>query len=229
MVSKIFKTLIGLLLIPLVLGVSKAFYSQISQVSLFSHTLHVMERGILAYVVFHVLVIRPTFVYVLGHELVHVLATWLCGGQVVSFNVSPSGGNVVTSKTNFFIELSPYFVPLYTILLGVLFFVMNETGYGGAKVSALFVFFVGVTLAFHFVMTSEILRIEQPDIMKSGLVFSLMTILVGNLIVVMAVFCPMFSGVSFMEFLRSSADNSMEYYRIAYAKASSFINSTIKF
>ena len=105
MFSKIFKTLIGLCLLPAAIGTWQAFYSSISSLSLLSGALKILEMGILLYLLFHVIVIRPVYLYVLGHEFVHVIATWLCGGKVVSFNVTPAGGSVVTSKTNFFIEL----------------------------------------------------------------------------------------------------------------------------
>jgi len=126
MFTKTIKTLIGLFLVPIAIGTAKAFYTEVSDISLLSGILHVLERGILAYFVIHIFIFRPIYIYVLGHEVVHVLATWICGGQIVSFNVSPKGGSVVTSKTNFFIELSPYFVPIYTILIGIIYFFLRE-------------------------------------------------------------------------------------------------------
>ncbi|MFC1643878.1 hypothetical protein ACFL5C_00930 [Candidatus Omnitrophota bacterium] len=202
-----------------------AFYAQISGIGSYSSVLNVLEKGVLAYLLFHVLVIRPAYLYVLGHECVHVLATWLCGGKIVSFSVTPSGGSVVTSKTNFFIELSPYFVPLYTILLGPAFLLLRAAGKGSPLLSVVFVFLVGVTLAFHFVMTSEVIRLRQPDIVRSGLIFSLILIFICNLIIIMAVFCPLFDDLSFVSFIKASASHSAEIYRVAYAKITTLINT----
>ncbi|MFC1480211.1 hypothetical protein ACFL5Y_02040 [Candidatus Omnitrophota bacterium] len=204
-----------------------AFYRQISGIGSYSSVLHVLERGVLAYLLFHVLVIRPAYLYVLGHEFVHVLATWLCGGKIVSFNVTPSGGSVVTSKTNFFIELSPYFVPIYTILLGPTFLLLRASGKGSPILSVVFVFLVGVTLAFHFVMTSEVIRLRQPDIVRSGLVFSLILIFICNLIITMAVFCPLFDDLSFVSFIKSSGSNSVEIYRVAYSKILTLVSARL--
>ena len=225
MFLKFLKTLIGILLIPVAIGTGKAFYALISDISLVSNVLRLLERGVLLYLLFHVIVIRPVYIYVLGHEFVHVLATWICGGKVVSFNVAPSGGNVSTSKTNFFIELSPYFVPIYTILLGPVFLLLRATGKTFPHISAVFIFLIGITLAFHFVMTSEVLRMEQMDIARSGFVFSLVIIFVGNLIVVMAVFCPIFDNLSFVSFIKDSALNSAELYRLIYGKALGFVST----
>jgi hypothetical protein len=215
---RIIKTLIGILLLPVAVGAGKAFYVLISGIGVLSGSLHLLEKGVLAYLLLHVLVMRPVFIYVLGHEFVHVLATWLCGGKVVSFNVTPSGGNVATSKTNFFIELSPYFVPIYTLLLGLLFLLFRTLDVGIPHMSSVFLFFVGVTLAFHFVMTTEVMKLQQSDIAKSGFIFSLVLIFIGNLIVIMAVFSPIFSNISFMGFLKSSVVYSRDIYQQLYSK-----------
>ncbi|MFA6636481.1 MAG: hypothetical protein WCV56_05200 [Candidatus Omnitrophota bacterium] len=223
MLAKFFKTVLGLAMIPVVMGTAKAFHVAISDISVFSGMLRILERGVLSYLLFHLLIIRPVYLYVLGHECVHVLATWLCGGQVVSFNVTPSGGNVVTSKTNFFIELSPYFVPIYTILLGVIYTLMKAMDKTMPNMSIIFIFLIGVTLAFHFVMTAEVMKMQQSDIAKSGLLFSLVIIFISNLVVVMAVFSPLFR-ISFVDFIRNSYANSVEYYRLAYLSVLSAID-----
>ena len=223
MLAKFFKTLLGLAMIPVVMGTAKAFHVAISDISVFSGMLRVMERGVLSYLLFHLLIIRPVYLYVLGHECVHVLATWLSGGQVVSFNVTPSGGNVVTSKTNFFIELSPYFVPIYTLLLGAIYTLMKAMDRTIPNMSIIVIFLIGMTLAFHFVMTAEVMKMQQSDIAKSGLLFSLVVIFVGNLIVVMAVFSPLFR-ISFFDFIKNSYFNSAEYYRLAYLRILSVID-----
>ncbi|MFH1837235.1 MAG: hypothetical protein ABH862_03875 [Candidatus Omnitrophota bacterium] len=215
---KIFRTLIGLLILPVAIGTAKAFGSAISDISFLNGVLHLLERGVLIYVLFHVLVLRPVYIYVLAHEFVHVIATWICGGKIVSFNVRPSGGNVVTSKTNFFIELSPYFVPLYTIIVGMIFAVIRATGKGPVFMSEILLFLIGITLALHLVMTAEALRVQQPDIMKSGIIFSYALIFIGNLVVVIGVFSIIFADVNFMDFIRNAYSSSMEIYRAVYAK-----------
>jgi hypothetical protein len=220
---KILKTIIGILLLPVAVGTGKAFYVYISGIGALGDSLHVLERGVLVYLLLHVLIMRPVFLYVLAHEFVHVLATWICGGHVMSFNVKPSGGNVVTSKTNFFIELSPYFIPLYTLLLGPVFFILRKVN-PQLDVPSVFIFLVGLTLAFHFVMTSEVLRIQQSDIAKSGFIFSLVLIFICNLIIVIAVFSPVFQDISFVDFLKSSVAYSRDIYLQLYAKATEIAN-----
>lgn len=223
MVAKFFKTLLGIVMIPVLIGTARSFHLSISDVSLFGGMLRVMERGVLAYLIFHLLVIRPVYIYVLGHECVHVLATWLSGGHIVSFSVTPSGGNVVTSKTNFFIELSPYFVPIYTILAGAVYVILKAMDKNIPNMSVIFVFLIGVTLAFHFVMTAEVMKMQQSDIAKSGIIFSLVIIFVSNLVVVMAVFSPLFR-ISFLDFIKNSYVFSLEIYRLVYSNIMAIVD-----
>jgi len=225
MFSRLLKTVLGILLLPVAIGAAKSFYGIFSDIGFDSNMFHLFERGVLLYLLFHVFIIKPVYLYVLGHEFTHVLATWLSGGSVVSFNVTPRGGSVVTSKTNVFIELSPYFVPVYTLLLGPIFWILKTIGQEPPFMSAIFVFLVGVTLAFHFVMTSEALRMRQSDVGKSGLIFSLVLIFIGNLVVVMAVFCPFFANISFPAFIKSAAADSAGIYNGIYTKILEFVNN----
>ncbi|HYF50905.1 MAG TPA: hypothetical protein VEJ63_15935, partial [Planctomycetota bacterium] len=73
-----------------------------------------------------VLLWRPVVVYVFAHELVHALATWMCLGKVSNLTASASGGQVTTSKTNTFIRLAPYCVPLYALIAIGAFAALNH-------------------------------------------------------------------------------------------------------
>ena len=55
------------------------------------------------------------WIYVVGHELTHVVWSWLFGGKVKKFRASSSGGEVVVTKSNFLVALAPYFFPLYEL------------------------------------------------------------------------------------------------------------------
>jgi hypothetical protein len=225
MLKKLANTVAGVLLLPILVGGARAFYNTLSALDSFVDVTMILERGALAYLVMHVIIMRPVYLYILGHEGVHVLATWLCGGKVESFNVTPQGGSVATSKTNWFIELSPYFVPIYTLLLGPIFMIVRFTGVNPAELNQVFLFFVGFTLAFHFVMTTEVLKMEQPDIAKSGFIFSMVVIVVLNLTLTVGVFCPFFPGVSFIEFMKDMFTFSFETYSYLYEKITTVVST----
>jgi len=64
---------------------------------------------------------KPMWVYVFGHELTHAIWTWLFGGRVKKFKASSQGGHVVVTRNNFIIALAPYFFPLYAVLVVLVF------------------------------------------------------------------------------------------------------------
>lgn len=192
MLSLIVKLLIGVLLIPIAIGSTSAFYSNMVLVKELSANMRFFLWGIVSYVVLHIFFYKPIYVYVLGHEAIHAAAAWLFGGKIKSVKVSKDGGSVATDKSNFVIELSPYFVPVYTIIILAVYFVISAS----YKInSATFIFLIGFTLAFHLISTVEILKIKQPDIVKSGYVFSISLVYILNLAVIALVF-----GVLFADF-----------------------------
>jgi len=224
MVRKLFKTILGLFLIPVAAATAKAFYIHLSELNNMGDSLLIIERGILLYFFVHVIIIRPAYLYVVAHEFVHVLATWLCGGKVESFDVGHTGGSVATSKTNIFIELSPYFIPLYTLALGPVFLLVKFILKDHSNLNPVFLFLVGFTLAFHFVMTAEVLKVQQSDVAKSGVILSFVFIFTCNLIVVIAVFSPFFENVSFIKFIKDSYYISYDFYNIIYDKVLQLYN-----
>ena len=73
--------------------------------------------GAACWIVIFLLLPKPMWIYVFGHELTHALWTWLFGGEVKKMKITSAGGHVVISKTNFLIALAPYFFPLYVVLV----------------------------------------------------------------------------------------------------------------
>jgi hypothetical protein len=128
---------------------------------------------------------KPMWVYVFGHELTHALSTWLCGGSVRRFKVTPEGGHVIVSKTNFLIALAPYFVPLYAIMVVIAFWAGNALW--AWRVQAVwFHLLSGAAYAFHLTLTWHILQTRQTDITGQGYIFSAVVIFLGNVMVLLA-------------------------------------------
>ena len=214
---KISKYAIGALLIPLAIGFSKAFYSGLLSLDYINVRLHLFIWGIVVYMLMHILFFKPTYFYTLGHEAIHVLATWLCGGHITSFSVSRWGGNVSTSKTNFFIELSPYFVPIYTIAL-ILIGPLIRNKLVNVHILACYIFSLGFTLGMHFIMTAEALKLRQTDIMKSGYPFSFMIIYIGNLLIVFLILSFFTKDISFKTYFLKSLYYSRNIYLSVWNK-----------
>lgn len=201
MLKILIKSIIGVMALPIAAGVTIAFYQNLTLINVLSASLKYFSWGIVSYVVLHLLFYKPTYLYVLGHEAVHAGVTWVLGGKIKSFKVSEDGGSVGTDKSNAVIELSPYFVPIYAIIITVIYFVVASSyNINGS----LFVFLIGFALAFHMVSTIEVMKIRQPDIMKSGYIFSIVLVYMLNIVVISLIFSLMFPAFSVKKFFIDS-------------------------
>ncbi|MFH1995381.1 MAG: M50 family metallopeptidase [Candidatus Omnitrophota bacterium] len=204
MLKNIFKFLFGLLILPFAIGSTVAFYYNLGRIPRFSGKIHFFSWGIVSYLILHTLIYKPAYLYVLGHESVHAVAAWLCGGKVTSFQVSKDGGKVTTDRTNAFINLSPYFVPIYTVLIAVFYHVISRSY---SIKSETFVFLIGFTLAFHIVSTVEALKMKQPDIINTGPLYPIISVYVLNVLIVASLFCFLFPDFTWRGYFR-------DFYRI---------------
>jgi hypothetical protein len=173
------KRLIALALLPVCAGAAQALWRVVRASGGADTTWVPMLSGAACWLVLYVLLPRPTWVYVFGHELTHALWTWLFGGRVKRFRASSTGGHVAITKTNFLIALAPYFFPVYAALVIVLFavghLIWNWTPY-----RVWFHLLLGVAYAFHVTLTWHALQTEQTDVTSQGWLFSAVIIFLGN-------------------------------------------------
>ena len=135
--------------------------------------------GAACWLVIFLLLPKPMWIYVFGHELTHALWTWLFGGQVKKMKVTSDGGHVVISKTNFLIALAPYFFPLYAVLV-IAVFALGHLIWDWHSYLVWFHLAVGAAYAFHVTLTWHTLKTRQSDITSQGYLFSAVIIFLGN-------------------------------------------------
>lgn len=173
------KTIIAVLLLPLCVGAIHALI-KVLRVAGGAETFWVaFIGGAACWLVVFLLLPKPMLIYVFGHELTHVLWTWLFGGSVRKFKASANGGHVVISKSNFLIVLAPYFFPLYVVCV-VAFFAVGHLLFGWTRYMPVFHLLVGAAYAFHLTLTWHILQTQQSDITSQGYLFSGVIIFLGN-------------------------------------------------
>lgn len=132
------------------------------------------------------------WVYVVGHELTHVLWTWLMGGRVKKFRASSKGGHVIVTKNNFVIALAPYFFPLYAFLV-VLVFMAGQLFWDWRRYAVWFHLLLGASYGFHLTLTWHILKNTQSDITEHGYLFSAVIIFLGN-VALLLLAIPLLAG-----------------------------------
>jgi hypothetical protein len=125
-------------------------------------------------------------VYVFGHEFTHWLAAKFFLRKTGAIRVSSTSGSVAVERPNLLIILSPYVVPIYTMLwiglYGVLLLCFSEPR---PWFRSSFHAGVGLTYAFHVVRTAHALSRQQQDLKLYGTAFSLSVILCSNLMLLL--------------------------------------------
>ena len=176
--------------------------------------------GAAAYFLFQIIFFKPVRTYVFGHELTHALAGLMSGAKLKNFKVSASGGSVVLTKTSVFITLAPYFIPIYTVILiivyraGAMFWPLEN--YHSA-----FLFLAGFTLSFHFGLTQFALAQGQSDLRQFGVFFSGVLIVLVNCVVLALLFKVLFpDAVGLKGYFASSWEHTVLIlnYSVSLAK-----------
>jgi hypothetical protein len=183
-VPKWCKTIIAVLLLPVSAGAASALWMVLRKTGDADTTWVPFLSGAACWLTLYCLLPKPMLVYVFGHELTHVVWTWLFGGKVKKFKASASGGHVVVNKSNFAIALAPYFFPLYAVLV-VLIFLAGHWLWNWHYYLVWFHLLLGAAYAFHVTLTWHILKHSQTDISEQGYLFSAVIIFLGNIAVLL--------------------------------------------
>ena len=129
------------------------------------------------------------YLYVLGHELTHVLFVFAFRGRVTDFHVSTRGGYITTNKTNMVIALSPYFVPFWAVIGALLYALLRVFVVLTPAWDLVFYALMGVTWTFHMVWTLWMIPRDQPDLRENGTLLSLVVIFLANLLALVLLLC----------------------------------------
>lgn len=211
MVKRTLKFFLGIISLPICVAISASLYDELNQIKAISHNQKYFLFGVIAYLIIHIAFFKPEYLYILGHEIMHVIACWIFRGRVTSFRVSSKGGQVTTTKSNLLIALAPYFFPFYTIMVAGVFliiplFIKTEPPYTA------FLFLVGFTFAFHIILTIDFLKTRQTDFLPAGYLFSICLVYIVNLVVIGLIFSLLFGEINFVEFLKSTYFRSKDIY-----------------
>lgn len=212
---RVFKFIIAVLSAPFLIAASYSLYNEIGKIYSLDSNQWFFILGAIVYLVIHTVLFKPNVVYIFGHELTHAIAAFISFGKVKSFKVSKKGGEVKTTKSNVFINLAPYFFPTYTLIAILLWFIAKQF-WDVRDYISVFLFAVGLTLTFHFVMTVEFLKTKQPDLIKSGYLFSIALIYFINLSVAALILNFVFTDFSFKIYIDNAYTIGKDMYLWLY-------------
>ena len=181
------KFLIGLASIPLCVALSMTLWRAmviLAQSPTRLPMLHAFAcvSGIVIWAIVWLYLPPLTRTYVLGHELTHALWAMLFGGRATGLQVTEGGGSVRVTKNNAWITLSPYFFPLYTFVVALVWMLSVWIFPPIGPYAPIFLFWIGMTWSFHITFTLRFLAYNQPDIREHGRLFSYTLIYSLNLL-----------------------------------------------
>ncbi len=130
----------------------------------------VVAGGGALYALFHLVVRKPERMYLWGHEFAHLLTAKLFLREVRSFHItSRTGGKVVIDRTNVLIDLAPYVFPLYSIAAAAAAVLLRGAS---PAVPTAYLAVASFLYAMHLAFSAEGFVDRQPDVTRSGRVFS---------------------------------------------------------
>jgi len=131
--------------------------------------------GALAYFCLHFLLRKPERMYLWAHEFTHLFVAKLFLRHVHGFHItSRSGGKVVIDRTNVAIDLAPYALPLYNV---VALLPVTLVAGGSSHARKIYLGVAAFLFAMHLCFSAEGFFDAQPDVRRSGRIFSLAVVL----------------------------------------------------
>lgn len=131
--------------------------------------------GALVYLCLHLLLRKPERMYLWAHEFTHLFVAKLFLRHVHGFHItSRSGGKVVIDRTNVAIDLAPYAVPIYNVIA-----LLPATLLAGRYPHARQIYLGAAAFLFamHLCFSAEGFFDGQPDVRRSGRIFSFALVL----------------------------------------------------
>ena len=172
--SRLVKAAMVILLVPSVIGMVDAVMRHLNDIALHHRMAgYWVSWGFLSYVGLHLLLFRPRAMFHSSHRMFAVVAGWLFGGHVTSVeegtrvsgskrrkNASDDEETVSTAAGSPLVAFSPYVIPFYTILVcGLSVLARRQLPQAAIEIPAAFA--VGVSMAFHWIMTADDLQEQR--------------------------------------------------------------------
>lgn len=208
------KFIVALFLVPPAIVLTQTFFTAFARSTLHeafwaTEAFWFFALGMLLWLIAFFGLPRPLWLYVFGHELTHAITVWLMGGRVRQFKVSAKGGHIVTDRVNTWIALSPYFLPIYSILAVVLFGI-GSAFYDLSPWRHVLFAVLGLTWGFHLSFTLWMIPKGQSDLEYGGFFFSIMVIYLINLLLMCGMLIIASPGVSLASFGRELLFHAVE-------------------
>lgn len=227
--ARLLKVLMVLVILPLAIGLVVGVLEQLDLISLSGFSIRQwILWGFFTYIGCHLILFRPEGLFRISHRLFATLAAWFFGGQVGTTTPSASdktkgkeGSSSSTVKGSAsaqgstLVAFSPYVVPFYTILLCVTGWALRRWG-NGFVFEEVLAFFVGLTLAFHWLMTADDLQEQRSRWHLETYLLAVELVFILTLLIAAACLPMAFLGFSFTQALAKGCSHTQSLFTTAF-------------
>ncbi len=149
--------------------------------------------GIITFVVIYLFFYEPAKVYQKGQKLLTIIFKFFAP----------------------LVKFAPYVLPIYTIIIFAVYPLVRLFT-KSQLVTEYLIFFAGLTLALHLVMTAKTLRSKPGDFLKSNYIFGFSLVYILNLLLVAICFQLMLDKFSFYNFYQGSYAESQRIWHSVF-------------
>lgn len=148
-----------------------------------------IPRGMLSYIFLGAFVVglfmfhkwRLVFAYVFGHEMTHFFTAKLFLKKTGKIKLHKTYGSVEVVDSNVWIVLAPYIIPFYSFV-AVLIYAIASFFYSNPWMDYSFAALSALGYAYHVILTTQALRLQQTDLQIYGPFLSWAIIFAGNML-----------------------------------------------
>ncbi|MEK6779454.1 MAG: hypothetical protein AABY80_07260 [Candidatus Deferrimicrobiota bacterium] len=130
----------------------------------------ILLGGAVLYILLHVFLRKPERMHLWAHEFAHLVVAKIFFRKVHAFQItSRDGGKVVIDRTNVMIDLAPYIFPLYSLAAACAASLLRTASPWVPNA-----YLAGASFLFtmHLLFSAEGFLRGQPDVKRSGRLFS---------------------------------------------------------
>lgn len=175
----IIKFILGICLLPFVYSTTVAF---LSECGVLEKTIYqYFFAGIITFLIIYLFIYEPVRIYNKGQKILEAVFRFF----------TP------------LVKVAPYLLPIYTIILFLIYSLYSLINKSGDSVRY-FVLLFGFSIALHLVFSAKSLRGRQSDFLKANYIFGFSFIYILNLAILAFAFNLIFKPYSFVNFCNQS-------------------------
>jgi len=175
----IIKFILGLILLPFVYSTSVVFLSELGLID--KSLQNNFWSGIISFLIIYLFIWEPTVIYTKGHRLLEAVFKFF----------KP------------FVKLAPYLVPIYTIILIIVYKLLSVIIRPAGLINYT-VFLLGFTIALHLIFSAKAIRAKKSGFLKGDYIFGFSFVYITNLILLAFCLNLIFENFSFVIFFNKS-------------------------